>query len=332
MKILKFIGKWTLVIVISTSVALLMLEIVYRYQWFDFYETELQGLNKDDELSGTNNILVAGDSYTATPDSYVDLIRLGFRSYSVVNTASPGTGIIQASYVLPERIETFKPKIFVYQIYVGNDLLDITHPTSSDSISFSRKAYWYLSDHLHSLAYINYKLGGAAQQPVNDLGKAIQPSSTDSFSVAGYTNREKLQFKAEPKLIENSLYLENGRSEDMDLLCERLHEITADLPEDCKVYFIIIPHASQVSKRYYGQMTELGSDFSRPVYSETDFPFTEKIKTSFPDVTIIDPLPEFRLMEATGLHLYYQNDPHLSPLGQKVLGTLAVKTVILGFK
>lgn len=320
MKILKALGKWTLVLTVSTVVALCMLEIIYRYQWFDFYRTELEGLNSKKELSGTKNILIGGDSFTASADSWVNEIRQAFPEYAVINSAVPGTGIIQASYILPDRIEKYKPKIFIYQIYAGNDLLDISHPLKSDSISFTRKSYWWLSDRLHSLAYINYKLGGAVQQPVMKTNASL----ADSFSVATYTSREKLQFKAEPELIENSLYLKNGRADDLDLLCERLQEIIESLPKDCKVYFVLVPHAAQTSPVYFNQMKMLGASFSSEIYSETNFPFTEKLKTNFPQAKIIDPLPAFREEEAKGNALFYPNDPHLNAKGQMILGEWVV--------
>lgn len=323
MKILKALGKWILVLTVSTVMALFMLEIIYRYQWFDFYKTELEGLNPAKELSGKKNILIGGDSFTASSDSWVNEIRKSFPEYAVINSAVPGTGIIQASYILPDRIEKYQPEIFIYQIYAGNDLLDISHPVHSDSISFARKSYWWLSDRLHSLAYINYKLGGAVQQPVMKTEAAL----ADSFSVARYTNREKLQFKAEPALIENSLYLKNGRADDMDLLCERLQDIISKLPKDCKVYFVLVPHAAQTSPVYFRQMKLLGASLRNEIYSETNFPFTEKLKTNFPDAKIIDPLTAFREAEAKGNALFYPNDPHLNAKGQAILGEWVVENL-----
>lgn len=319
-KFLRAIGKWTLVLVFSCIAALLMFELIYRYQWFDFYATELKGLNTEQDLSGKKNILVGGDSYSASPDSYVKTLRGNLPGWSVINSSSPGTGIVQASYVLPGRIETYKPEIFIYQVYTGNDLLDISHPSGSDAIGFWRGTYWWLSDRLRSLAYLNYKMGGAAAQPVNDLGQTLAPSVNDTFSADRYTNREKLQFLAEPALLDNSLYLLNGRNEDMNELCEKLKAITGQLPDSCKVFIVIVPHAAQVSENYYRQMQQLGASFQKPLYRENTFPFTQKLRESFPSATIIDPLPLFRGQEANGTHLYYANDPHLAPQGQKILG------------
>ncbi len=315
----KFLKRFAL-LVVSTFLALLLLETVYRYQWFDFYRAELEALNSQADLSDTakKHILVGGDSFTAAPNSYVDDLRKNFPGYTVINSSIPGTGIIQASFVLPDRIEDFPPDIFIYQLYTGNDLLDISHPTANTG--FLRGTYWWLSDRFRVLSFLNYKAGNVKYNYATDLSDPGTIPKTDSFSVEKYSAREKLQFKAEPVLIENSLYLENGRDKDYAKLSEELSAILAGLPEGCKIYLLLLPHATQVSPRYMEQSKLAGSAFTRNIAGETNYPLYDSLRKDFPSAVLLDPLAVFREADTPAAPLFYPNDPHLSPAGQRVLG------------
>ncbi len=317
--LLKLLKRFALLLV-STFLALLLLETVYRYQWFDFYRAELDALNTTDELSDTTKkrMLIGGDSFTAAPHSYAEDLRKNFPDYTVINSSIPGTGILQASFVLPARIKNFPPEIFIYQLYTGNDLLDISHPTGGTG--FLRGTYWWLSDRFRVLSFLNYKAGNVKYNYATDLTDPGNVPKTDSFSIEKYSAREKLQFKAEPALIENSLYLENGRDKDYAKLSEELSALLAKLPEGCKIYLLVIPHAAQVSPRYLEQSKLAGSTFTRNISEETNYPLYERLRNDFPSAIILDPLTVFRESDSQEIPLFYPNDPHLSPAGQRVLG------------
>ena len=54
-------------------------------------------------VSEQNKILVCGDSFSASPVSYVSVLRDSLSSYAVINAGIPGTGIRQHAPVLPGR-------------------------------------------------------------------------------------------------------------------------------------------------------------------------------------------------------------------------------------
>lgn len=327
MKFIYRLIRWTITFLLSVACSLFVLEIAYRYQWFDFYSAELKGLNTARDLhpvKGRKSILIGGDSFTSLPGNYVDSIRKYFPGYAVINSSVPGTGILQASYILPGRIKKYQPSVFIYQVYVGNDLSDIRHVTDNKT-GFARKMYWKLSDRLHILSYINYKLGGVKADVSGS--KMYRPVEDDTFSVAQYNSREKILFASDPSLVDHTLSLTGGRNDDYTILNENLHGIISQLPQNCKVILLIIPYAAQVSEKYFHNMETVGAIFSRDVSAENNFPFYSQLKKDFPSAMIIDPLYAFRIEEAKGNRMYFANDPHLSAEGQAALGTI-VKEVL----
>ncbi len=72
-----------------------LLEIAYRRQWIDFYAAELRGLNRPGDLSPQDKrptLLVLGDSFSAQPFSYVNVLRDSLPGTRIINAAVPGTG------------------------------------------------------------------------------------------------------------------------------------------------------------------------------------------------------------------------------------------------
>lgn len=109
---------------------LLLLEVCYRYQIIEFYDPELRALNAHEQLknSGVKGaMLIAGDSFTAYDHNYGKQIQDSLPEFNLINTAVVGFSIVEASYLIPKRIAEFSPDIFIYQIYVGNDLMGIRH-------------------------------------------------------------------------------------------------------------------------------------------------------------------------------------------------------------
>ena len=89
-------GKRLLNAAIMAFLSLLLLELVYRYQWIDFYATEYHFLNPDLNLEDERpRVLVMGDSFTASDSNYVDQLRSEFPEMQFVNSAVPGTGAVQ---------------------------------------------------------------------------------------------------------------------------------------------------------------------------------------------------------------------------------------------
>jgi hypothetical protein len=323
MKRIKKIFQWILISVITIALFAGVLEISYRYQWFDFYKAELKGLNRKQDLrSDKDKILICGDSFSADTLSYVSVLRNNLDEYSLINAAVPGTGIRQHALYIPKRIKKYDPDIFIYQFYVGNDLFDISHPSGSAGISTSRKMYWWMADRWLSLPYLNFRFAGLRYRFYDDAGGSYKPKENEVFSLDQYSKREKFNYKAEPGLVNNTLFLENGRDKDWDLFEKKFKTMTKGLKPSCHKMFVIVPHQSQLSNEYLLRHINLGAQFEHPKEMISDnYPLYKKIETlcDATGFTIVDPLEIFRIEDTTG-SIYYSNDPHLTEKGNSVLG------------
>lgn len=320
--------KTALYIIFSFVISVFAIEITYRKQWFDFYKSEWNGLNKFPIDKSKKTILVGGDSFSADPYSYVQRLRMLYPEYNIMNAAIPGTGITQMAYSLPNRIKNVKPDVFIYQIYVGNDLFDIQHPWSTN-VSLIRNIYWWTSDRMHVLGYLNYKLAGIRYRVYDDGGGLYKPKQVEVFSKESYSKREKLNFLAEPQLISNTLFLRNGREKQMTTWIKKLRFINKHLPENCKKYIIILPHASQVNLKYLHRMKQIGADELDSVCNKSTYPFYMKLEQTCNelDFILLNPLQRFRELESEDVQLFYENDPHLTILGQQLLGDWVAKNI-----
>lgn len=280
----------------------------------DFYAPEFEALNpipinKDDERP---SILFFGDSFTANTDSYVGKLKKSFNA-RVINSAVSGTGVMEASFMAASRISEFKPDILVYQIYLGNDLMDIRHRTTGD-ISFLRRLYHSVSDRIRVVKFINYRLAQTRLQFHNELHSPMAQDEVP-FSVEHYNARQKLLFQAEPKHLENVLELKNGRDADLRILVDQLLEVKSGLSSDTKVALLLIPHCAQVNQTYSGRMALLGSESKE---TTNDLVYSTLAK-ELPDVDILDVRNVFQVQDSTDHRMYYENDPHLNDRGHTVL-------------
>jgi hypothetical protein len=322
--VVKKAGKGLLYFCYVTLAVLLLFEVIYRYQWIDFYASELDGLNKKRDLEQPKKgktILVFGDSFTATNNGYVDLLRDSLNDYTIINSAVPGSGIIQASLMANRRIERFDPDVMIYQIYLGNDLMDISHPTDGN-VSLTRKGYWWLSDKFRGLSYINFRLSGVKYKVYDDAGVAKQPKQFEEFSEANYSQRQKLYFNAEPQLLENTAFLLNNRSDDFNELTDRLDGMIEQLKPECKVIIVIIPHCAQINETYKSRMQKIGAEFNGNKILQANYPFLWDLRghlEQFPNVEVVSPIATLREADEKQ-PVYYANDPHLNDFGQETLG------------
>jgi hypothetical protein len=297
--------------------SVLLLELSYRFYIIEFYSPELRALNS--AFSSTekdqSNVLFLGDSFTGNVDGYVGKLRKKV-PYNLVNSAVSGTGILEASFMAPSRIKRLNPKLVVYQIYLGNDFLDIRHRATSQ-ISIIRKIYHTISDRIRVFKFLNYRLGQVRASIYNNLeGEA--PNEKTEFSIDSYNPRQKMIFREEPMYLENSLGLKNGREKDFKVMVERLHLIEDLLPDECELIMLLIPHCAQVNNTYQSRMQSLGSkkgDLSSNA-------FYQAMGKEFSNHTIVNVLEEFQKSDKPNHRLYRENDPHLSDLGQSVLAQI----------
>ena len=331
MRRLKKILGWLFRIGVAVLLFFAATEVAFRYYWFDFYQAEFNALNSEAQLKAKTGptVLVGGDSFTGVQHSYVQTMRELRPNARIINSGIPGTGMTEAACFLPDRIEEWQPDIFIYQVYVGNDLLDIRHPVGSPNIGSARKLYWWLADRMRVLRYINYKLAQFRYRFTDEVGNA-DSELNEEFSVENYSVREKLNFTAEPQLVYNSAFLKGGREADALVLAEELKGVLDCLPDECMSYVLAIPHCAQVSELYLKRMTELGAEFPNGLELLTiPSPLVAKLDSSVAvegRVQVLDAQLVLREIERKG-QAYYMDDPHLHPDAHVYLGEVLARLV-----
>jgi hypothetical protein len=325
-------------VLVSLGLALLVLEGLYRLQLVDTYRPELHAFNPPQVLISNDQptLLVMGDSFTAGRTSYAGILQDTLREWRVINAAVSGTGVLQALYMAPKRFAQFHPAIFLYQVYVGNDLFDIRYPLNWRTISLGRNVYWFLANRLRVLGYLNYRLRQVkeaftlrqrhALSLVDTVVAASAPTDTSVFSVAHYDSRVKLYVRAEPALIEDAILVQGQRQHDYAVFLERLAQLlTYCKPAACRAYILVMPHVCQVDAAYLTYLSQLGAHFTAPAALRLpEYPFLVRLRehfTAWSNVHIVNPLPRLRQAQARQA-VYYANDEHLSPAGQQAIAAL----------
>jgi hypothetical protein len=303
---------------------LILLEVVYRNQWIDTYQNALVALNPapvagdGPGVHKQRRILVLGDSFSASPHGWVAEFRTRMPGFEVINNAVSGTGVVQANIIAHKRIPQLKPDILIYQIYVGNDLADYRYPIHWTRINPLRNIYWWWAHRFRSLAYLNQAFGQLSGPTPAELDVVYR----SAFSVAEYNAREKTLLQAEPGLIENQAFLQQGRADDMVGYLRKIDEIirlceaNGTLP-----ILLVLPHCAQVDPLQKTNMEALGAEFSSSWRMGVDYPFLNRLAGHTQGrATVLNALPALQAALAAGDSLYFSNDPHLTPAGQKFLG------------
>jgi hypothetical protein len=336
------------VYVISCLIFILFaFEFIYRWQIIDTYLPELRSYNFYDNLDDKENkktILIMGDSFTAGSNNYPDHMQYKLQDWRIINSAISGTGVIQASIIASRRFKKFKPSIFIYQVYVGNDLFDITYPVNWENVSFSRNMYWTVSNYFRSLSFLNYRLGQMnkgenvkqrkRRNNETELKRIYNIDTTDSFSVEKYNKRERLYSKAEPRLLEDQLMVKGRRKRDFEIFIDKLKDFASySRSREIKLYILVIPHACQINEHYLENMRSLGFVFGdNKQILNNEYPFIVQIQQEFkqnPNVQILNPIQVLKNNEKENKRMYYQNDCHLNPNGQKVIAEYILKEINL---
>ncbi|MEL6831829.1 MAG: hypothetical protein AAFP77_02505 [Bacteroidota bacterium] len=301
---------------------ILLLEVSYRWNIVDFYGANLRRLNTE-ELGTKSDlpcVLVIGDSFSADMSSYVGFLRDSLREHRIINAAVPGTGVRQHQRFFKQRIREFQPEMLIYQLYVGNDLLDYRHPTSSPHLSWQRRWYWWLADRLLVLGYINAQLP-AVRHALFPAQRVDQHTKGDpNFSVARYSERTKMLMAAEPHLLQHSILLQGKRKADMEAMTKELKAMLDDLPEPIPVLIVVMPHCVQVGTPFIERFQQLGAQLEDVnILMQRQFPFFTFLAEELDgdNVQVLNAL-DWLSVDYPDI-LYYANDPHLSPAGQKVV-------------
>jgi hypothetical protein len=308
--------------------ALTTFEVLYRMQVVDTYAPELRLYNPPGYFGtsdGRPTALFMGDSFTAGTETYPALLRATVPGARFVNAAISGTGIVQTAIAARERFARFRPKVFVYQVYVGNDLFDITYPINWGRSSFVRNVYWTVAQRFRSLGFVNYRLGQLGFQHRKLAGTEWDTTAIDKpFSPALYSPRSRIYFLADPKLVEQTALVEGTRKDDFASLVERLHPLLAHCaPRECTAYIIVIPDGAQVTPEYLRNSQAMGAVVEDAASLQaTDYPFFLQLRSGLrdvPNVTVLNPIEALRNSERAGVRVYHSNDGHLNSAGQHIL-------------
>lgn len=304
----------------SGVLAVLVLEGVYRYQVIDLYRLELRSFNTAASLAREEapTLLIMGDSFTAGRTSYAGLLQERLPTWRVVNTGVSGTGVLQALSMAPHRFARFRPRVFLYQIYVGNDLFDLRYPVNWQTITPARNLYWLLANHLRILGFVNYRLRHLTASAVTTAW-----ADAPGFDAERYDARVRLYLQAEPTLLEDSIQVQGTRKHDYARLLAGLTPLLAHCqPAACRAAVLVIPHMVQVDPYALAMLRQLGAQFRLPEALERiDYPFVAGIRqhlTALPHVQVLNPLPMLRAQQREQ-PLYFTYDEHLNGAGQQAL-------------
>jgi hypothetical protein len=309
-----------------------LLELAYRGQWVDFHRASLAEFNPRKSLleTDTETILALGDSFTAGRDNWPGLLQelLGGGT-RVVNSGVSGSTVRQIRMIIDGRLERFRPRWVVYQIYTGNDLVDLRHPVGGTGIGLARGLYWRAIDRgLVGPWFVNTRLRLVLDRmhPAYDLDPAeterlIRAMEARPFAPETYSPRSRLLLQARPTLIHDQLALDGAMADtwkryarQLELLIDRCREHGAEL------ILVVVPHCAQVHPIYARRFAELGAVFPDPgLLGRHDPPLIaaiDRVGSEHDGVEIVNVLPTFAETEASGTRLYFNNDPHLNRAGR----------------
>ena len=312
---------------------LLVFEGIYHSQLVDFYRPELRANNRPVDLGEARRrtLLAMGDSFSVIPpnDNWVNFLRGHLSSYRVINAAVPGTGIFESLYMAPGRFRQFQPQVFIYQVYVGNDLQDIRRPLNWRTMTLPRYVYGFMCSYLglRSLTFANYRLAQLLSSP----GPEGQQRPDPPFSPATYPKSVTIYTQAEPHTLEDTVLARGERGRDLATLIDGIKKLCSYAGPQCRQYVVVIPDAGQVSDFYLEHLRQLGARVSDPQgLQRDDYPFFIRLQEGLAaaGVQVLNPLPLFQEHERQGQRLYYSNDTHLKPGGQSLLGEFILKRLL----
>ncbi|MBL4704412.1 MAG: hypothetical protein JKY54_07815 [Flavobacteriales bacterium] len=301
-------AKWGFILLATLS----LFEVVYRYQWVDFYKSELTGLNPNIDQAKPN-VLVFGDSFSAQRGSYVHHLRDSLTQYNIVNCAIPGTAARQAAYVCKSRINEFAPVKVIYQIYLGNDLLDESPPINWSELSFTRNCFWSLSKRFRGIGYLNYKFGQTSTTLNSDFDESFQSKNMEGFAVNKYAPRCKMLLEANASYLNQTYHLQDELRSAYQSNLAYIKIIQASLPDSVDFHVLVIPHPISVNEKYWENFQELGAVF-KPANT---YPILTDLNEHFSGV--LDASPCLMEAEKSNIVVYFNNDDHLNLEGHRIM-------------
>lgn len=310
----------------SATLPLAILEATYRFQFLDFFAKELRSYNSPESLTGGGApvLLVLGDSFTAGNQSYVSKLREEFPHFRWVNGGISGSGVKEALLVASARFSRFRPRFLVYQVYIGNDLVDMGYHPDWRRLSFGRNIWWTITRWFPSIPYLRRRIqevqvARAAAKTGQTPPDAAGIDVSEKFSPAKYSERVRQYYALDPTVTDDSVHLKGTRLKDFQNYAPLVKKLVARCrPPECQPLVFVVPHKSQVSREYLAREKELGAVFSDERIAATeDYPFVHELRSALEpaNVPVLNPLKFFRESEQER-HLYFVNDDHLNAFGQ----------------
>ena len=358
----RFVLKPIIVLTIFLFWGFLMIvlfQLFFDYQMVDFYKSFLHEYNTEKELTNNTDktILAMGDSFTAGNGSWPGYLKRNLPHYRVINSGVGGTEIPQTLASARKRFTEFKPDIFIYQIYIGNDLA-YKNPLNWKKLSLARNLWWILLNRfpvlqiireklvsLSLLSFLNYspdlelttitgnEKGISAKKDNTEIGGTSEWLFMDKrgidtsrvFSPEKYNSRIRLYLGIDPYMNDEQVTLTGFRG---NLYYESYREKLRELldfcmPGQCKAVLMVIPQKSQVTDQYYEQYLQIGQKIkNRQLYQNHNYPFYQQLVSDFSseNVIFINFHPVIKQYEETFKeNLYFANDIHMNEKGQKLI-------------
>lgn len=308
------------------------IELVYRLQPVDFWRAELRRDNPELEIDPDRpRLLVLGDSFSASPEGLAAHLRDAVGDHTqVIGSGVSGMTARDARVIAPARLRSYRPDRTVYQVYVGNDLLETSHPPGPTS--WSRRLYWTAIDAgWRSLAYLNYRLGQVRDSLIR---RTLDPPSPEMlaraqcgpFDPTRYSARTRRLLSVDPALINDQVLVQGWAQEawrrwivDVRGLVDRIEGAGS------RAAIVVVPHCVQVHPAYLQRYRRLGAEVTPSLATDPSI-FVSRLRSELPGATILDPLEEFRAT-SDGWTLYRLHDPHLTHEGQELLTTVVTRWV-----
>lgn len=322
--------RWLLLLAVSVAIPLAVLEAAYRFQFIDLFAKDLRSFNPPEVLTGAGApvLLALGDSFTAGNQSYVAKLREAFPGYRWVNGGISGSGVKEALLVASARFSRFRPRYLIYQVYIGNDLVDMGYHTDWSRLSFGRNLWWTVTQWFPSIPFVRRRVQEVeVARAVSKAGKttpsdAVGIDSTESFSPAKYSEQVRRYYALDPTVTDDSVHLKGVRVHDFQNYVPLVKKLLASCrPPECQPLVVVVPHKSQVSREYLAWEKQLGAVFSDETLATVeDYPFIHELRSALEpaNVPVLNPLKFFREREGER-HLYFVNDDHLNAFGQEQL-------------
>ncbi|MFT6217174.1 MAG: hypothetical protein ACJAS3_003594 [Roseivirga sp.] len=333
-RLIKQIAKRIAQCLAVALVTILLFEGAFRLYVIDFYKSSFEHLNSDFADRNTDKtLMIIGDSFSSFKEGYPKVLHDSLTEFRIRNISVPGTSVREQNLFGKHYLKKEHPEILIFQFYVGNDLFGWDHTLNWGEVSFVKNFYWNLSENLWSLTYLNYSLVNITAN-LSEIDSSAKLDWVEKpFSSDLYSQRDKQYFKSEPMLIENTTYLKGRREANLDRYMERVADLLDYAPEDCEIYFLIIPHKSQVSDMYKNQTEQIGSVFTKEFkVANPSYPLYVEINNFFAAdhrVKILNTVDLLRQSEVSGNSVYFNNDSHLNVLGQQILGEFLLKQIQL---